>query len=62
MNSKSLIVPIGTALAALLANASEAAKVPTDTRSALLDVHDASITSKELRNPILKELMNNVSA
>jgi len=57
MNSKSLIVPVGVALAALLANTSEAAKVPTETRNGLLDVHVASMTSKEFRDPILKELM-----
>lgn len=57
MNSKSLIVPVGTALAALLANTSEASKNPTETRNGLFDVHVASFPSKEIRDPILKELM-----
>ena len=57
MTSKTLVVPVGVALAALLANTSEAAKVPTETRKGLLDVHGASMISKEFSDPILKELM-----
>jgi len=57
MKSKSLIVPVGTALAGLLANASDAAKVAIETGNNLQDVHEASIASQKLREPALKNLI-----
>jgi len=57
MNSKGLIIPIGAALTTLLATATEAAKAPTETRDSLPNASEAPVTNKELRNPILQELM-----
>lgn len=54
MSYKKLIVPIGTALAALIANASEASIVPPDSQSDLQEKKSAA--SAKSTDPILQRL------
>lgn len=57
MNSKRLIIPVGTALAALLASASEAARVPVEAEKDSMGVQGE--TSKPVTksvDPVLQRL------
>ena len=54
MSYKQLIVPIGTALAALIANASEASIVPPGAQSGLQE--NSSAASTKSTDPILQRL------
>lgn len=54
MSYKKLIVPMGTAFAALIANASEASIVPPDSQSDLQE--KKSVTSTRSTDPILQRL------
>ena len=56
MNYKKLILPIGTALAALISNDSEAAKVPSEVQKDLAVLQDENKTRKDLKGSPIKEL------
>ncbi len=56
MNYKKLILPIGTALAALISTDSEAAKVPSDVQNDLSVLQDGSKAGKDVKVSPLKEL------
>jgi hypothetical protein len=56
MNYKKLILPIGTALAALISNDAEAAKVPTDSQKDLSELQGMTKTSRDLTDQALKQL------
>lgn len=56
MDYKKLILPIGTALASLISNDSEAAKVPSEVKNDLSVLQDGNKTGKDLKGSPLKEL------
>ena len=57
MSYRKLIVPIGTALAALIANASEASIVPADLQRDSSELQDTRKTDKYLTHPVLRQLL-----
>ena len=57
MDPKILILPVGTALAALLANASEAAKVSVEPLKDSSQLESSLKIGKDLRDPVLKQLL-----
>jgi hypothetical protein len=54
---KKLIIPIGTALTALIANASQTSINPADSQSDSSELQDATRTGKDLRDPVIKQLL-----
>lgn len=58
MKHNKLILPIGTALAALISNDSEAAKIPTDSQKDLSELQAMTKTSKDLAGLALKQLQH----
>lgn len=56
MNFKKLILPVGTALAALISNDSEAAKVPLDAQNDLSVLQEGNKPGKDLTGSPLKEV------
>lgn len=57
MSYKKLIIPIGTALAALIANASEASKVPADLQRDSSELQNTTKLGKDLRDPVIERLL-----
>jgi len=60
MTDKKLILPIGTALAALIPTVSEAAKAPVKTQVDSLEIQAAANTAPETTSPVLQRLMYQV--
>ena len=56
MNCKKMVLPIGTALAALISNDSEAAKVPTDPGNDLPGLQAVAEAGQAPTAPIVQEL------
>ena len=57
MSYKNLIIPIGTALAGLIAATAEASTVPVDSQRNSPELQDATKTAKDLRDPLIKQLL-----
>ena len=57
MSYKKLVIPIGTALAALIANTSEASITPPDSQRDSSELQDITKTGKDLTHPVLTQLL-----